>query len=543
MLRRDTLHIGLDAAVTKTASYAPPAKDYNLDRYNELVITLNITAAERTTTQTYDFYVITGDGSSEWDLVHFPQIVVAGPTKLTARVLSSLLPETVTPAAPGVSATAAAVINTLTTNAPKTLGAGLIAHGPWGNYLRYELVCVGPITTGIAYTLQVEASWGSARAAAQGASTIISAPSYYYRAIQIDHTKCGAATSSNFPVLVNITGAASIKTVANGGRINNTGAQAGGAGGTIPYDLVFSSDSAGTSKYPWEVESYNGATGDLVAWVNVPTIPATSGSDFTFYMVYGIPAMSTQQNVGSFAPANVWDASYKGVWHLSNNAGALSGKDSTSGAHHAATVTATAAVGKVDGGSNHDGTPANKILIPNHSDFNFTTGNFSLELWLNPSGLGTENGTVVINFGHYQVNGWDIFVARTGAPGKIYFEMNSAGVNSAAESNAGLVTSGSWQHLVCVRTGTNSVAIYWNGVSQTIALNNFGSAASNTTIDLSIGCENSTNTNFANGQIDEVRISNTARSASWILTAYNNQNAAGNIGTPGFLTFGAETSS
>ena len=163
-MARDTLHIALDAAVTKTASFAPPARDYNLDRFNELVITLNITAAERTTTQTYDFYVITGDGSSEWDLVHFPQIAVAGATKLTARVLSSLLPQTVTPAAPGVAAIAPGIINTLTTNAPKTLGAGQVAHGPWGNYLRYELVCAGTITTGISYTVQVEAAWGTGRA-------------------------------------------------------------------------------------------------------------------------------------------------------------------------------------------------------------------------------------------------------------------------------------------------------------------------------------------------------------------------------------------
>src|SRR6185436_8052299 len=80
--RRDTLRIQLEAGAAKVASAAPPAKDYNLDRYTELVATLSISAAEAA--RTYDVYLITGDGLAEWDLVHFPQIAAAGAAKLTA---------------------------------------------------------------------------------------------------------------------------------------------------------------------------------------------------------------------------------------------------------------------------------------------------------------------------------------------------------------------------------------------------------------------------------------------------------------------------
>lgn len=156
-MARDTLHIALDSAVNKLASYAPASKDYRLDRFSELLITLNVTAAERPAAQTYDFYLITGDGQSEWDLVHFPQIAAAGPARFTARVQSLQLPQAVTAGAPGVATVAPSIINTLTTNAPKTLAAGVVAHGPWGNMLRYELVVVGSLTTGINYTVQVQA--------------------------------------------------------------------------------------------------------------------------------------------------------------------------------------------------------------------------------------------------------------------------------------------------------------------------------------------------------------------------------------------------
>jgi len=155
-MARDTLHIALDAAVNKLASFAPALKDYRLDRFSELVVTLAITAAEAS--RTYDFYLITGDGQAEWDLVHFPQIAAAGAAKLTARLSSLQLPQTISAAQPGVATVTSGIISPGSTHAPKTLGAGMVAHGPWGNMLRYELVCAGgALTTGITYTLQIQA--------------------------------------------------------------------------------------------------------------------------------------------------------------------------------------------------------------------------------------------------------------------------------------------------------------------------------------------------------------------------------------------------
>jgi hypothetical protein len=152
--------LSLDSGVTKTANHAPAAVDYHLDRYTELVITLKITAAERDTgNETYDFYVITGNGLSEWDLVHFPQVASTGAKTFTARLRSDMLPQNVTTASPGVAANESGTISTASGGAetPKTLAAGTVRHGPWGNMLRYELVVAGTIVTGISYSLQVQA--------------------------------------------------------------------------------------------------------------------------------------------------------------------------------------------------------------------------------------------------------------------------------------------------------------------------------------------------------------------------------------------------
>lgn len=158
MERRHTAHILLDSAVTKAASYAPAAADWQLDRYTELVITLKITSAERDSAdETYDFYIITGDGLSEWDIVHFPQVATTGAKTFTAR-LSTVegIPQNITTAAPGVAANDSGTLLTTSTNAPKTLAAGSVRQGPWGNTLRYELVVAGTVVTGIAYSIQVQ---------------------------------------------------------------------------------------------------------------------------------------------------------------------------------------------------------------------------------------------------------------------------------------------------------------------------------------------------------------------------------------------------
>ncbi len=154
---RNLLHLGLEVGVTKTASYAPAAVDYELDRFQELVVTLKITAATHSD-ETYDFYLITGDGLSEWDLVHFTQVATTGAKTFTARVRADLLPQNVTTATPGVSAVDSATLTTATsaTHAPKTLASGSVRHGAFGNMLRYELVVAGS-SPSITYSLQVQA--------------------------------------------------------------------------------------------------------------------------------------------------------------------------------------------------------------------------------------------------------------------------------------------------------------------------------------------------------------------------------------------------
>jgi len=148
-----------DTVVAVSTSGA--AKLRGLSRFKQLILTLAVESAERDSTdETYDIYVTTQGAGSRWDLVHFPQIVSTGAKTYVARVLSELLPQNVSTAGPGVPVVDSATVKTDTAGADqgvKTLGAGLVRHGPWGDVLGYEVVVGGTVVTGIKLSLYVEA--------------------------------------------------------------------------------------------------------------------------------------------------------------------------------------------------------------------------------------------------------------------------------------------------------------------------------------------------------------------------------------------------
>jgi len=113
------------------------------------------------------------------------------------------------------------------------------------------------------------------------------------KAITIDATKVSSGPHTNFPVLVNLSSDSSLA----------SRAQADGD------DILFTS-SDGTTKLSHEIEKYGSSTGELVAWVKVPSL--SSASNTVLYMYYGDASVASQQDA-----TNVWDSNYTGVWHLS----------------------------------------------------------------------------------------------------------------------------------------------------------------------------------------------------------------------------------
>jgi hypothetical protein len=126
-----------------------------------------------------------------------------------------------------------------------------------------------------------------ARVNADGGSTL------YSKTITVNSGQVNS-TLTDFPLLVSISGDTNLMTVANGGHVANTDGS----------DIFFT-DSAGTTIYSYEIESYDGSTGTLVAWVKVPSI-----ADGTVIRIwYGGGSVSGNAE-------DVWSNSYQAVWHM-----------------------------------------------------------------------------------------------------------------------------------------------------------------------------------------------------------------------------------
>lgn len=391
----------------------------------------------------------------------------------------------------------------------------------------------------------------------------------YHKTITVQANKVTGGTLANFPMLVSLTDPNLATTAYTNGHVASYNTST-----NDPWDIVFlglddttCGGVAGSSpcKLSHEIELYNPATGQLVAWVKVPSITstATGVGDTVIYMYYGNGCMTASTR----NPTGVWDANYQGVWHLSQNptGTAPQMKDSTSNGYNGTAVGGFVAgdqqTAVIDGGLD---------LESAHNDY----------VQAAAAALGTTSVTVsawfkVVSFTETtfggslaQSAGAVVFCTRDAdtdrSPTLVISPANTGGGFGTSDylifcddtanvavgaKGATAIAAGTWYYAVGTfsYTGTGTYLgnwnVYLNGAQNNAAANNFGYAGT-ANVNFSgaswmIG-NNPQWTGYSNIILDEVRVSNIARSANWIATEYSNQSNPGNIGTPGFYAVGAE---
>jgi hypothetical protein len=285
------------------------------------------------------------------------------------------------------------------------------------------------------------------------------------------------------------------------------------------------------------------STGIVVAWVRIPSL--AKDTDTQIYMYYGNSCIANQTE----NPQGVWDSNFKGVWHLVEDPSATGpqAKDSTQFGNHGTSygsMTASDQVtGRIGGSWHFDGLATvgdgDYIDQGTNTSLNMGAGDYTLETWFKTS-TKTE----------------DMYLAgkgMSGTGGKRYMLVIRANCSNghtkttvdddtaADESicSTSPYDDGVWHHAVAVRDG-NNLRLYMDGVEDPASpadittLGNIDDARPFTSaIFYNEGALNYDGT--LEGQLDEIRISSTARSADWIATEYNNQ------GSPTtFLSAGAE---
>ncbi|MDD1665937.1 MAG: DUF2341 domain-containing protein [Methanomicrobiales archaeon] len=333
----------------------------------------------------------------------------------------------------------------------------------------------------------------------------------YRKKITIDHTKVIGSDHADFPVLVKI----------DDPELDDTDYVR-----TDGYDMFFTA-SDGTTPRSYEVEYFARNGGHLIAWVKVPTL--SSSADTVLYLYYGNPGAPNQQSPGS-----VWDSNYKGVWHLADDPSISTDGDCGGGTKEVCDSTANNADGdslgsmtsadlvtaRIDGGYEMDGT--DDAVDTADAPFDFT-GNFTMSAWVDrTTGGSTSRHVISKRFGGGGSGGFSLAV---GNMGEVYCQTDNGASNVNSYTAQGVVTAAAgWQFLVAIRAGS-TCRIYVNNADLTSTFGTHTTMATNN-YALRIG-EHTDGTDNWLGYVDEVRVSDVARSLNWMTTEYNNQNNPG----------------
>lgn len=324
----------------------------------------------------------------------------------------------------------------------------------------------------------------------------------YRKRITIDSTKVHA-TLSNFPVLINTT------------DTSLTNARADG------FDFVFTEDD-GTSELKYEREKWNDTTGELIAWIKVPSL--SSSTDTAIYLYYGNPLQSTDKA----DPENVWDDNYEGVWHLTEDASGTGTadlyKDSTSNSNDGDDyISASGKAGKIDSGQEFDGTDDYLDLPAINATYPTT-----LSVWIRADTLTSDTRVVG---GKDSVTGHDITCLSIVTDDVRVWDGDAW--NTLSSSNE--IGTTDWHYLAFTVTSAGTSATGYIDGAQKLTDSSTATNWSWNESSLTIGAKYLTYGAYFDGLIDEVRISNVARSAEWIKTCYSNQSDPGD-----FYSIGSE---
>ncbi|MBN1671744.1 MAG: DUF2341 domain-containing protein, partial [Kiritimatiellae bacterium] len=327
----------------------------------------------------------------------------------------------------------------------------------------------------------------------------------------------GGQNLTDFPLLVSFA-EPGLRATIHGGHVAHTNG----------YDIVFTA-ADGTTPLDHENERYRTDPSDpsdptdpgYVAWVRIPALSASQ--DTVLYMYYGNPSISASQENAT----GVWDANYKIVHHLEETAG-TNYTDSTANQVDAAATNAPApASGKIGGAQDFDGTDDWLDLGADRDILNQVTA-CTIETWIRPDIVTTSE---VVSIG---INNGGTPTASSRANLQVRaLELLGGARSTDGESQQSVITttsaveSGAWHHLVVVvEYPTDTIACYVDGQAQA-ATGTPSFSATNTpnTVSTSsgLGSEDDGSSAFVDGLLDEIRVSDVARSAGWLATCYANQ--------------------
>ncbi len=358
----------------------------------------------------------------------------------------------------------------------------------------------------------------------QAARCVPSGYSFYKKlTTQENQITVGNTGLTSFPVLVRITDS-DLKSVANGGKVESNNG----------YDIVFTASDRSTL-LPFQLEKYDAISGSLVAWVRIPALSATINTDF--YVFFGNSSVAV--NLGS---KSTWDANYRAVYHLHSDL--LDGSNNAANLANSTTATTNLSPGLAADGQRLS---TSSYLQKTAATGLQLTGDLTLEAWVNLNSLlSGSNENIVLSSSssgsgsNFNTNYCLSINGSGGSAGELIFSWQFSNnsdeeVTSTLRMNTSLA---GWRYISVVRDNTNKlVRFYIDGVQLGSAVSYANSATGGSSNAFLIGKNLADASRSIDAGFDEVRVSNTIRSAEWIQAAYNSYKPAST-----FVTYSATAS-
>ena len=247
---------------------------------------------------------------------------------------------------------------------------------------------------------------------------------------------------------------------------------------------------AGDDKTPLKhhIEKFDSLNELALVWVQVPKLLPGSNAEF-IWVYYGNQGAAAADDA-----KGTYDATQALVYHFSEREAAP--QDSTANANHAARSTARVnGAGLIGAGLTFDA--VSELALPATPSLKSSTNGLTLSMWLKP--IDTADAPI-----YTQTEGASpLTVSIRGA-------MLVAQSGTITATTTAPVNAGAWQHVAVV--AKDGLAIYVNGVEAARAAGSVPDMEGAAILGKGF-----------KGDIDELEVSTTARSADWIKTAAQSQ--------------------